>query len=286
MQRGMRFCKNSRKMYLEYAKLETLYIAKIAGRRKILGLDIDRSKKVVEEGPDADMITLPTITAEDINPSLGKDDGVDEVALQNLASTPVLTGAIPIAIYDSAMKQFQADSNLAEQFFDMFAEFDQLSCISRILQHVVDHLKQGSPHSVHAISCDFKLQLQDASPTSPNFISILRSALDLLHSALEQHPGMKSSLAETAIRKLLPLLEATDSVDEPALKKALTASVRKYSGLLEENNSGEKGDALAQLVETLQEERKRGDAARLIQTSTKQWGSNAKLSQMAQSLDT
>ena len=39
MQRGLRFCKNSKKMWLEYAKLEILYIAKIAARRCVLGLD-------------------------------------------------------------------------------------------------------------------------------------------------------------------------------------------------------------------------------------------------------
>ncbi|KAH7138216.1 U3 small nucleolar RNA-associated protein 6-domain-containing protein [Dendryphion nanum] len=234
MQRGLRFCKNSEKIYLEYAKLETLYIAKIAGRRKILGLDIDRTKKTVVEDDGADMIALPDITAEDINPNLDKDDGVDEIALKNLASTPVLTGAIPMAVFDSAMKQFGSDPALAERFFDMFAEFDQLSCIIRILQHVLDNLRQNSPDSVHTIACAFKLQHLGIHPVSADFISILRASLDSLNAAIGQHPDMKVPLAETAIRKIKAYLGAVE--DEPMLKKALTASLRKYTKLLEEVN--------------------------------------------------
>jgi hypothetical protein len=37
-----------------------------------------------------DMIALPSLTAEDINPSTGADGEVDQVALQNLNSTPAL----------------------------------------------------------------------------------------------------------------------------------------------------------------------------------------------------
>jgi U3 small nucleolar RNA-associated protein 6 len=105
MQRGLRFCKNSEYLWLEYAKLETIYVGKIAGRRKILGLDVDHSKTEAVNGgdEDVDMITLPQVTAEDINPSLAQDDGVDEVALQNLASAPILTGAIPLAVCHEAV---------------------------------------------------------------------------------------------------------------------------------------------------------------------------------------
>jgi U3 small nucleolar RNA-associated protein 6 len=286
MQRGLRFCKNSEDLWLEYAKLETIYIAKIAGRRKILGLDIDRSKQAItDEGFDADMITLPDVTAEDVNPSLSKEDGVDEDALQNLASAPVLTGAIPIAIFDSAMKQFNGDSALSEQFFAMFTEFDELPCIKRILQHVLDHLQQIYPQSVHAIICGFRMQLFGIRPTSPDFPPALRDSLELLSSSIQQYPDMKGRLSEAAIRQVLPLLRATEDADEPALRKVLASSLRKYARSLEEAVEGN-GDNIVQVAKSLQQEGKKEDARRLVHLSQKQWGSNGDLQQLQISLNT
>jgi U3 small nucleolar RNA-associated protein 6 len=170
MQRGLRFCKNSEDLWLEYAKLETIYVGKIAGRRRILGLDVDRNAEAqIQDGDDGDMIALPTVTPEDINPSLKQDDGVDEVALQNLASAPVLTGAIPLAVFDSAMKQFQGRARVAERFFAMFAEFEQLSCILRVLQHVLGYLQQNAPQSTETAMCDFRMQLYGCNPADPEF---------------------------------------------------------------------------------------------------------------------
>lgn len=43
MQRGLRFCKHSKDLWLEYAKLEMLYVSKIAARSRVLGLDSARN---------------------------------------------------------------------------------------------------------------------------------------------------------------------------------------------------------------------------------------------------
>lgn len=47
--------------------------------------------------------------------------GVEEVdvkALQRLADAPAYTGAIPLAIFDAAMKQFGDECAIAANFFD------------------------------------------------------------------------------------------------------------------------------------------------------------------------
>ncbi|KZM25014.1 U3 snoRNP protein [Ascochyta rabiei] len=284
MQRGLRFCKNSEHMWLDYAKLETIYVGKIAGRRKILGLDVDRTKKQQTGGgddTDTDMIALPDVTAEDINPSLKQDDGVDELALQNLASAPVLTGAIPLAIFDSAMKQFQNRPKVVQKFFDMFAEFDQLACIPRILQHVLGYLQQTHPQAVENAICTFRMQLFGQYPGSPEFPVVLGDALDGVSSAIDKYPSEASRLAEVAVRQLLTIQTSSADID-PALQKAIRSTLRKYVKAL----GGTDGDKIATLARTLVHEGRRDDAKALIAPSIKVWATHEELQELRAALET
>ncbi|KAI4624113.1 uncharacterized protein J4E87_005611 [Alternaria ethzedia] len=279
MQRGLRFCKNSEVMWLEYAKLETIYVGKIAGRRKILGLDIDRTKKPgTDEDGDEDMIALPEVTAEDVNPSLKQDDGVDEVALQNLASAPVLTGAIPLAVFDSAMKQFQGKPKLAEKFFDMFAEFSQLACIPRILQHVLDYLQENSPHAVETAICRFRMLLFGCDPSDPEIALALSKALDLISSTVQQHPKEIASISEVAVRQLLSLHRLLADSDS-SLQKASRAALRKYVRAMEDGQGS--GDQVARLGELLRKQGKKDEAKLLSQTGIKYWAANETLQKLS-----
>ena len=187
LQRGLRFCKRSKELWLEYAKLEMIYVAKIAARRRILGLDGDR--QVIEQAsdiddPDADLIALPAITVEDINPNLQTHDPVDRNALQNLSATPALSGAIPIAIFDAAMEQFE-DESLGERFFDMIAGFQGLPCLNRILQHVADSLIAMRPNGPAALSCFVRQPTLSIETKSSEFPRALDCALDRLKSSID-----------------------------------------------------------------------------------------------------
>lgn len=291
MQRGLRFCKNSEQLWVEYAKLETIYIGKIAGRRKILGLDVDRTKKEQnpqeegeEEEEDEDMIALPEVTAEDVNPSLSKDDGVDEVALQNLASAPILTGAIPIAIFDSAMNQFIDKAQLAERFFDMFAEFDQVPSVQRILKHVQSFLQDYASDAVQTVACAFRLPFFGLHLASPEFPTVLRDALDTLNAAIAQHPNFKRHLSITALRQILASIRSAEDAD-PVVRKVLASQLRKFSGLLEETGDGS-GDSVATLAEALKREGKKADAKYMVQSSIKRLGTNQRLQQLHAAFNT
>ncbi|KAJ4348215.1 U3 snoRNP protein [Didymosphaeria variabile] len=283
MQRGLRFCKSSEQLWVEYAKLETIYIGKIAGRRKILGLDVDRTKKEQDE-EDEDMITLPEVTAEDVNPSLKKDDGVDEVALQNLASAPVLTGAIPIAIFDSAMKHFNSNAALAERFFDMFAEFDQVPSVTRILQHVEDHLRQNAAETVQAAACAFRLPFFGLHAASSEFPTVLASSLEKLNAAITQHSNHKRHLTQIALRQILSSIRFAQDMD-PVVRKVLSSQLRKFTVFLEETGDGT-GDSIATLSEALKREGKKEDAKHLVQSSMKRLGTNERLQQLNAALTT
>ncbi|KAI4655339.1 hypothetical protein J4E93_000051 [Alternaria ventricosa] len=284
MQRGLRFCKNSEVMWLEYAKLETIYVGKIAGRRKILGLDIDRTKKPgTDDDGDEDMIALPEVTAEDVNPSLKQDDGVDEVALQNLASAPVLTGAISLAVFDSAMKQFQGKPKLAEKFFDMFAEFSQLACIPRIMQHVLDYLQENSPHAVETAICRFRMLLFGCDPSDPEIALALSKALDLISSTVQQHPKEIATVSEVAVRQLLSLHRLLADSDS-SLQKASRAALRKYVRTMEDGQGS--GDQVARLGELLRKQGKKDEAKLLSQTGIKYWAANETLQKLCAATQT
>jgi U3 small nucleolar RNA-associated protein 6 len=223
MQRGLRFCKNSKKMWLEYAKLEILYIAKIAARRRVLGIDGNRTSEAAADSPDdpnADILMLPKVTKEDINPTLPDHDGVDEAALRTLDSTPAMTGAIPIAVFDAAMAQFRNDPAVGKAFFDLCWDFDNVPCLQRILNHVVEAMMAADPSTWQAQACFTKVAVFGLDVSSPEFPPSLGVSLSRLKSGLSQTP-QKVDLAEDLLEWVQGWLEH-DHLD-PAIHRVLSA---------------------------------------------------------------
>ncbi|GFF52825.1 U3 small nucleolar RNA-associated protein 6 [Aspergillus udagawae] len=232
MQRGLRFCKSSRKLWLHYAKLELIYIAKVVARQRILGLDqpIEKPSLAEESGfddPNADMIALPKITGEDINPSAGDEDGVDHVALENLNSTPALSGAIPLAVFDTAMKNFNNDDRFGHEFYDMVSEFEDLPCLRKILGHVVEVMSQHRPNSYRTHICNIKFPITGIRPTSPEFPRALRESL----ARLKEH-RQDPNVAKEVVSWLQPF-QKTEDLD-PALQKVIAATIHNAERVLQQ----------------------------------------------------
>lgn len=223
MQRGLRFCKSSKKLWVHYGKLELIYIAKLVARRRILGLDGETESAMPDQeeevhDPEADMIALPKITGEDVMPTDSDKNGVDNVALQNLASTPALSGAIPLAIFDSAMKNFNNDDRFGQEFYNMAEEFQEVPCLRTILEHVVEVMRQAKPDSYRTHICYTKVPTAGLSVNSPDFPRALGVSL----GRLREH-GPDRNLAQEVVAWLQPLLK-TEDID-PALQKVLAATV-------------------------------------------------------------
>jgi U3 small nucleolar RNA-associated protein 6 len=223
MQRGLRFCKNSKKMWLEYAKLEILYIAKIAARRHVLGIDGNRTSETARnslDDPNADILTLPKVTKEDINPTLPDHDDVDEVALRTLDSTPAMTGAIPIAIFDAGMAQFRNDPAVGKAFFDLCLDFENVPCLRRILNHVVEAMIATDPSTWQAQACFIKVAAVGLDVSSPDFPPSLSVSLSRLKSGLSQ-VQQKVDLVEDILEWVQGWLE-NDHLD-PSIRQVLSA---------------------------------------------------------------
>jgi U3 small nucleolar RNA-associated protein 6 len=227
MQRGLRFCKSSRKLWIQYAKLELIYITKIVARQRILGLDGSFEAPIQDatgDDLDADMIMMPQITEEDINPS-SNDNSVGQEALKTLNSTPALSGAIPLAVFDSAIKTLDYDDRFCHEFFDMVFEFEDVPCLQKILAHVVEAMQNSKPASPHTLICYIRFPTAGIRPTSAEFPRALGAAL----SRLQEH-RQKPGVAKEVISWLRPV-EQTKDLD-PSLQKAIAATIYKAEQVL------------------------------------------------------
>jgi U3 small nucleolar RNA-associated protein 6 len=223
MQRGLRFCNNSKKLWLEYAKLEILYIAKIVARRKVLGIDGNRIDQPARQSPDdtdADILMLPKVTGEDINPTLPDHNHIDQVALRTLDSTPAMSGAIPIAIFDAGMAHFRKDAAFGKACFDLCSEFENMPFVRKIMGHIVETMMRETPDTWHAQACFIRAAVGGLDVSSPDFPPNLSVLLTRLKSALSQ-TQQSVDLAEDILGWVQALLDKNDL--DPAIRQVMSA---------------------------------------------------------------
>ena len=219
MQRGLRFCKSKRTMWIQYARLEMSYIAKIHARRQILGLEENE-----DEAPRGrllngeDEIEAGKDIVDVIETS--QDNDVDEAALRKLESIPAQRGAIPIAIFDAALLHFNDDPKLAKLFVEMLSDFDQLPATSAILRHISDELrrKESKQWIVHA--CNIQLPLVGVPVDAVEYPGAFRRSLQYLKQARSTFGS--STEFDTWSRNWLRKVLEEDDLD-PALRTVASA---------------------------------------------------------------
>ncbi|EXJ67026.1 uncharacterized protein A1O5_09672 [Cladophialophora psammophila CBS 110553] len=222
MQRGLRFCKGSRAMWLEYARLEMSYIAKIHLRREILGIPIrksDQPQHANGRDDDEDLLRLPRLTALDVGPNA--EDEADTSALQNLESTPATSGAIPVAIFDAGMAQF-LDPKFGLDFFKMILDYDDIPTCRKVADHVAVLLMREYPQSWCSQACHIQLPLVSVPHSSPIFPPAFRDMLERLKGARK-----KTNSLELIgwVKGLLEELVQTSDLD-PAIRTVADSVVK------------------------------------------------------------
>jgi U3 small nucleolar RNA-associated protein 6 len=234
MQRGTRFCIRSKELWIEYAKLEMIYLAKITARRKILGLDADDSADEDEEMEDAndgpafdiqaDVIAIPDFKSNSIRPKMMEGVKMDSEAAKDPMTMPALNGAIPLAIFDAARKQPFFCASAAGDFFDMFATFTQVRCLPKILQHVLDSMAEAYPTDPFTCNCYVRQPFVGLDPSSPKFPGALGIALDRLKESMEKTKDKKELVKRT--RSWIEPIFKVDELD-PGIKTVLKHTMRK-----------------------------------------------------------
>jgi U3 small nucleolar RNA-associated protein 6 len=199
-------------------------------------LDGSRQEKQDDEEDD-NMISLPTITAEDIDPDAGKGIGeIDQAALQRLAAAPAFSGAIPIAIFDSSMKQLKNNAlPAAEDFFDLVASFGSVPASQKILQHILEYLQSTAPTAIETTICEAKNQMLHISTQSAEFPAALGKSLATIKAGVDgATERQRPKYAEKAATALLTWAEtaAKSFEDDEALDEDLVtvieATIKRY----------------------------------------------------------
>lgn len=189
MQRGLRFCKNNKGLWLQNFRLELNWIAKIHARRRLLGIEEGSGKeeiKIVSE--DDDVMMLPKLTAEDLEPDDEKTDQVDVSSLTKHDSTPIINGAIPTAIFDAAMRHFSQDPHLALKFYEEVQGFqsEDLLVSKSICSHIHHAIQEAHPNSWNTFACEVAMPLVGLATSNPQFPAAIRDMLSCMTRGLVQ----------------------------------------------------------------------------------------------------
>ncbi|PSR75011.1 U3 small nucleolar RNA-associated protein 6-domain-containing protein [Coniella lustricola] len=228
--RGCRFCSSGCTLWVEYARMEMQWLAKMERKNKGSGkkghegsmathavqegdiMMFDEDDEDDEFGQDDDNVLLP-------EPSLGTQSGKAktqsnkfEESMKKIEKSPALEGAIPRAIFDVARKQAFWSADAGEAFFDMFSEFVAVSKQSVIIEHVLDALKSDYPSHPSTCSCVIRQPLIGVEVTTVEFPKALREVLARIKMQTETTED-KAQLAEKTLAWVKPLLARKDLDD-------------------------------------------------------------------------
>lgn len=226
MQRGLRFCRNKKIMWIQYARLEMSYIAKIHARQHILGFEkqqdeipADAQPEIEVENDVAQLAVQPQQTPQ--------DDETDTRALRKIDSIPIHSGAIPIAILDSALAQFNNASDIPQSFVEMLTDYNDLPASRKVLLHIANVLRKSSRNNWAFHACEVQLPVVGIAVATVEFPSAFREALKRLKEARAKSEAAED--LEIWAKQWLQKLLESDELD-PALQtvaKAVCKSLEK-----------------------------------------------------------
>ncbi|KAK0610175.1 U3 small nucleolar RNA-associated protein 6-domain-containing protein [Bombardia bombarda] len=214
--RGCRFCTGEVTLWVEYARCEMEWLARMEAKKGGKGVRaganameaIVATEAVEQEGDlimfddDDDSeddgengLVLPDPDAESAGKKT-KPPVFDEEATKKLEQSPVLSGAIPMAIFDISRKQSFFNSTSAEAFFNMFATFANVAPLQRIVDHVVGAMEEQFPNQAATCSCQIRRPLIGIDVHTAAFPKALRESLARLKVAMGTTADKKALAAK------------------------------------------------------------------------------------------
>lgn len=219
--RGCRFCTADELLWLEYARCELEWLAKVESKKK----DPKRSKKAgpmaAEQVGDSDEMLFSINDDEDDedpdnvilpNPEPAKEPVFDKEEAEKLENNPAMDGAIPMAIFDISRKQEFFSAEVAARFFDLFGAFTKVSMQGKLLAHVLEAMQGDYPQSPFTWTCFVRRPLVGVSPFTAEFPRGLKEVLARLQQGLESTSDVPR-LQQQTVAWIDPIL-AVEGLDE------------------------------------------------------------------------
>ena len=241
MQRGLRFCKNSKELWFAYFRLELLYLSKLARRRRILGLDEDRKNDIEDKEPDLDLIALPNNMAGELDFELTQALG-PKGSNQDIHESPALQGAIPIAIFDASLNVFN-DVEFAEQFFDLCTAIIDVPAMKGITSHIVHQMTSMNGTSPATLDCFVRQPLVGVKINTAEFPQRLRESIKRLQTSAREEPSLH--LARRTLSWTSTYLQQDSDHDIRTVLAAIaTSALDQYRSMHDTQRSGSEDEFL------------------------------------------
>jgi U3 small nucleolar RNA-associated protein 6 len=218
--RSLRLNPEKRELWLEYAKLECLYILKIMDRRRILGVDKPHPEIAEDKTgfEDHNEIMLPTITENELQKKEGEFDPLLTSPLTDVTTNLALNGAIPMAVYAEAIAARPEDVSLVAGFYDVFVEFYlALSFIGSALDTVKQHLQETFPARGKTLFVQVRDHARGFTPLDKQFPSAIREMMKTAASA-NTLPGRDRRQFCEGMTTYLEKILHTDGLEESLVK--------------------------------------------------------------------
>ena len=223
MQRALRFCKKNEEIWIEYGRLEMIYVAKLAARSEILGLGQDEAagRQLQDE---SDFVQLDHIS-EDFNASEMKSRE-EKHRPERRDHMTAKSGAIPLAIFDAAMVDLGNSTHFALTYYDMIAEFD-IRTRHGILSHISSTMHTQAPDNIEVLERFVQEPVLGFEPVRVEFPMSLATSLERLEHAIEtlETPQSRQLFLNHMTAWLREFLETDDLNDD--IRIVLQSALRK-----------------------------------------------------------
>ncbi|KAF4126181.1 U3 small nucleolar RNA-associated protein 6 [Geosmithia morbida] len=207
--RGCRFCTKDGTLWIEYARCEMEWLAKVDQRKKkgtkAVADDPLRAERTIDDGNELRIEDSDEDGDDDEGegymlpqPSKTQEKVIDKQTAKQLRNNPAMDGAIPMAIYDVASKQAFFRPASAEQFFFVVATFSNVASQPRISQHILDAMDSTYPNDPATCNVHVRRPIIGVDPSSADFPRGLREALPLLNGYLETTTDRQELAKKTA----------------------------------------------------------------------------------------
>jgi U3 small nucleolar RNA-associated protein 6 len=233
--RSLRLNPEKQELWFKLAELECLYILKITERRRILGLDkkqLEDRQETQDKGDfEANEIALPSITEEELNKSEGPQfDTLLTSPLTDISTNAALNGAVPMAVYSSAIATRPDDISICRGFYDIFLSFSTGSSALSFIDSALDTVKARMEERFSGRGLTVLIRIKDhargIAPTEVEFPAAIRKMMKTANATVPSLSVNERRQCCNGLFLYMAEISQTTRLDEN-LRKVVTIFQRK-----------------------------------------------------------